>query len=113
MDIRSILNYDIISLSTKSKIMAHKDSKDLQTKLDPTQYNIEVGAYYHHYKNPQTHYQILNIALSEWDEEPVVIYQSLDDSITWVRKINGENGWNTQVQLENGQIVNRFEKVEG
>jgi hypothetical protein len=91
--------------------MAHTDSNQLLEKLNPEQYNIEIGAKYYHYKNPQTHYKVLNIALSEWDEAPVVIYQSLTDSIIWVRKVNGENGWNTQVQLDNGQIVNRFEKV--
>jgi hypothetical protein len=93
--------------------MAHTDPTQLLDKLNPKQYSIEVGAYYHHYKNPQTYYQVINIALSEWDEEPVVVYQSLADSIIWVRKINGENGWNTAVQLENGQVVNRFEKLEG
>ena len=92
--------------------MAHTDSNQLLEKLNSEQYNIKIGAKYYHYKNPQTHYQVLHIALSEWDEEPVVIYQSLFDSIIWVRKINGENGWNTQVQLDNGQILNRFEKVE-
>ncbi len=91
--------------------MAHTDSNQLLEKLNPEQYNIEIGAKYYHYKNPQTHYKVLNIALSEWDEAPVVIYQSLTDSIIWVRKVNGENGWNTAVQLDNGQIVNRFEKV--
>ena len=93
--------------------MAHTDSNQLLEKLNPEQYNIEIGTKYYHYKNPQTHYQVLNIDLSEWDEEPVVIYQNLADSIIWVRKVNGENGWNTPVQLDNGQIVNRFEKVEG
>lgn len=93
--------------------MAHTDSKDLQIKLEPNQYNIEVGAYYHHYKNPQAHYQVLHIALSEWDEEPVVVYQSLADSIIWVRKVSGENGWNIAVTLADGQVVNRFERVRG
>lgn len=112
-DIKDMLNYGIILLSPKFKIMAHTDSKDLQNKLKPTQYNIEVGAYYHHYKNPQTHYKVLNLALSEWDEEPVVVYQSMTDNLIWVRRINGENGWNTPVTLDDGQVVNRFEKVEG
>lgn len=91
--------------------MAHTDSTQLLDKLNPKQYNIEIGAKYYHYKNPQTHYKVLNIALSEWDEEPVVVYQSLVDSVIWVRKINGENGWNTPVQLESGQVVNKFEKA--
>ena len=93
--------------------MAHTDSKDLQIKLEPKQYNIEVGAYYHHYKNPQTHYKVLNLALSEWDEEPVVVYQSLADSIIWVRKVSGENGWDTPITLADGEVVNRFERVRG
>lgn len=93
--------------------MAHIDSKDLQAKLEPTQYNIEVRAYYYHYKNPRAHYKVLNLALSEWDEEPAVVYQSMTDTLIWVRRINGENGWNTPVTLDNGQVVNRFEKVEG
>ena len=92
--------------------MAHTDSKDLQTKLTLTQYNIEVGGHYHHYKNPQTHYKVINLALSEWDEEPVVVYQSMTDNLIWVRRINGENGWNTPVTLDNGHVVNRFEKVK-
>ena len=92
--------------------MAHTDSKDLQTKLTLTQSNIEVGGHYHHYKNPQTHYKVINLALSEWDEEPVVVYQSMTDNLIWVRRINGENGWNTPVTLDNGQVVNRFEKVK-
>ncbi|NBP58509.1 DUF1653 domain-containing protein, partial [bacterium] len=90
--------------------MAHIDSKDLQTKLEPTQYNIEVGAYYHHYKNPQTHYKVLNLALLEWEEEPAVVYQSVVDNLIWVRRINSENGWNTLVKLDNGRVVNRFER---
>lgn len=93
--------------------MAHTDSAQLLEKLNPEQYNIEIGAKYYHYKNPQTHYQVIYIALSESDEEPVVVYQSLADSIIWVRKINGENSWNTPAYLDNRQIVNRFEKVEG
>jgi hypothetical protein len=93
-------------------MMAHTDSKDLQTKLEPTQYNIEVGGHYYHYKSPQKHYKVLNLALLEWDEEPVVVYQSVVDNLIWVRRINGENGWNTLVKLDNGQVVNRFEKVK-
>jgi hypothetical protein len=93
--------------------MAHTDSTQLLDKLNLEQYNIKIGVKYYHYKSPQKHYKVLNLALLEWDEEPVVIYQSLDDSIIWVRKVNGEDGWNTPVQLEKGQIVNRFEKVEG
>ena len=93
--------------------MAHTDSTQLLDKLNPEQYNIEVGAYYHHYKNPQTHYKVLNLAVSEWDEEPVVVYQSMVDNLIWIRRINGESGWNTPVTLDNGQVVNRFEKVEG
>ena len=92
LDIKCILNYAIILLSTKFNNMAHTDSKDLQAKLETTQYNIEVGAYYHHYKNPQTHYKVLNLALSEWDEEPAVVYQSVVYNLIWVRRINGENG---------------------
>jgi hypothetical protein len=91
--------------------MAHTDSKDLQAKIEPTQYNIEVGEYYHHYKDSKTHYKVLNLALSEWDEEPAVVYQSMVDNLIWVRKINGENGWNTPVTLADGQVVNRFERV--
>ncbi len=81
LDIKSTLNYAIILLSTKFNNMAHTDSKDLQAKLETTQYNIEVGAYYYHYKNSQTHYKVLNLALSEWDEEPVVVYQSMTDNL--------------------------------
>ncbi|MEX0594864.1 MAG: DUF1653 domain-containing protein, partial [Candidatus Paceibacterota bacterium] len=102
-----------IKYKLTSKFMAHTDSAQLLDKLNSEQYNIEIGAKYYHYKNPQTHYQVLQVALLESDEEQVVIYQSIDDSIIWVRKINGENGWNTPVQIDNGQVVNRFERVEG
>ena len=81
--------------------MGHISNLDLQAKIDTLSPKIIVGGQYVHWRNPDSIYEIISLALSEWDEEVVVIYRNLDSGITWVRKVYGEDGWLWGVELYN------------
>lgn len=71
--------------------------------------DIETDTFYYHYKNPDLHYLVIDIALDEATEEPVVVYEaSYGKRLTWVRSVKI---WNELVEFE-GQFVPRFSKVE-
>jgi hypothetical protein len=63
---------------------------------------------YVHWRNPDSVYEVISLALSEWDEEVVVIYRNLDSGITWVRKVYGEDGWLTEVTKGGDSMGSRF-----
>jgi hypothetical protein len=88
--------------------MGHISNIDLQAKIDTLSPKIIVGGQYVHWRNPDSVYEIISLALSEWDEEVVVIYRNLDSGITWVRKVYGEDGWLTEVTKRDDLIGPRF-----
>ncbi len=77
--------------------MAHTSHAEIQKKLEIAKSKVTVGGRYYHWKDTSALYEILSVAIAEWDEEVVVIYKSVSDDITWVRKLEGEDGWLTPV----------------
>jgi hypothetical protein len=92
--------------------MGHISNTELQAKIDALSSEIIVGGQYVHWRNPDSVYEIISLALSEWDEEVVVVYRNLDSGITWVRRVYGEDGWLTEVTKDDGSVGRRFILVE-
>jgi hypothetical protein len=88
--------------------MGHIPNIELQAKIEALATEIIVGGQYVHWRNPDSVYEIISLALSEWDEEVVVIYRNLDSGITWVRRVYGEDGWLTEVTKGGDLIGPRF-----
>jgi hypothetical protein len=88
--------------------MGHIPNIELQAKIEALATEIIVGGQYVHWRNPDSVYEIISLALSEWDEEVVVIYRNLDSGITWVRRVHGEDGWLTDVTKGGDLIGPRF-----
>ena len=91
--------------------MAHTPHSDLQDKLDTAKEKISVGRKYYHWKHPDTHYQVIAIGLTEWNEEVAVVYQNTENGVTWIRPLEGDDGWFTPVERD-GDDKRRFVPVE-
>lgn len=92
--------------------MGHISNTELQEKIDAVSTKIIVGGQYVHWRNPNSIYEIMSLALSEWDEEVVVVYRNVDSGITWVRKVYGEDGWLTEVIKDDGSVGERFMLIQ-
>lgn len=91
--------------------MAHTSYEDLEKKINLAKQKVEVGGKYHHWKDPDTHYTVLAVGFTEWNEEVVVVYQNLKNGMTWVRRYEGQDGWLTPVDSD-GPDKSRFIKVK-
>ena len=86
----------------------HTPIEELKERLDIAKEKVEVGSIYFHYKSPDMHYRVTDVAIFEEDEEPCIVYQSLHDhNLVWVRKISS---WTSMVEYE-GRQVSRFQKI--
>jgi hypothetical protein len=66
---------------------------------------VKIGEIYTHYSNPNKYYKILNVALDEATEEPVIIYKSLQDPyICWCRSYKN---W-SEIVMHSGKYIPRF-----
>ena len=87
--------------------MAHTDAATLNKVLEHAATQVEVGALYVHYKNPELPYRILCLALMEADEAPAVVYQAeYAEGLTFVRPL-------ASFLEDVGDNQLRFRKLEG
>lgn len=91
--------------------MAHTSVEDLLKKIEQAKEKVEVGGNYHHWRNKEVVYTVVAVGLTEWDEQPVVVYQS-PEGVVWVRRLEGVDGWLTEVADRPGDDKSRFVKVE-
>jgi hypothetical protein len=54
----------------------HESQRKLLVKLQQAAKKVQVGGVYFHYKNPDKAYKVLNLAVTEADDEVCVIYQA-------------------------------------
>lgn len=88
----------------------HKTQEQLLAELKRLEKKVKVGDKFSHYKHPDQFYKIIAVGFIESTEEPCITYQAeYGDKITWTRT-DGE--FFAKVTLENGNIVDRFTKVE-
>ncbi len=88
-------------------------SQDVVAKLLKGARNkVKVGGKYTHYKSPDKFYEIVDIAILEATEEPVVLYRPLylppDERFIWVRTLNN---FLEEVEVA-GEMVSRFRSIE-
>lgn len=93
--------------------MGHTPLHKLTPIIVQAQQEVRIGAFYHHWRTPDQQYKVLDIALLEANEQPAVVYQSLNDEnpVTWIRPLHGIDGWLTPV-MHNGIETARFQLVD-
>lgn len=72
-------------------------------------FNIKVGGLYHHYKDRNQLYKVLNLGFFEENEKPCVVYQNQKSGMVWVRSCDS---WLQKVDLPSNQTSDRFVKVD-
>ncbi len=83
----------------------HEPQESLIDKLQTAGGQVLVGEIYYHYKNPQHFYTVLNLAITEWNDEPCVVYQAeYGDRLTFVRPLTS---WLSTVEWHE-QTIPRF-----
>lgn len=89
--------------------MPHKTQEQLLKELKLLEQKVKVGDKYSHFKYPNQFYTIVAIGFIESTEEPCITYRAdYADKITWVRT---ESEFFSKAKLENGNMVDRFTKV--
>jgi hypothetical protein len=94
--------------------MAHTERAELLQKLEEAAKSVEVGGHYTHYRAPQDVYRVTGFGIDEDTEQVRVEYQRINENppIPWRRVLNGDDGWLTTVQDDEGQKIPRFRKVD-
>ena len=92
--------------------MPHIERVELLAMLDEAKKNVEVGARYAHYKGPDHLYVVTGFVVNEATGDISVTYQREDEDppISWSRKLIGEDGWLTPLEVD-GEKISRFRKA--
>ncbi|MGI0134463.1 MAG: DUF1653 domain-containing protein, partial [Candidatus Micrarchaeaceae archaeon] len=88
--------------------------KPLATLFDETQtaaQQVEIGALYGHYKNPQTPYKVTGFVILEATDEVAVLYEVQEAGAPRVTFARALSSWLETVEWQ-GQTVPRFGKLE-
>ena len=56
--------------------MSHLSQEELNARIDTAKQQVEIGAFYIHYKSPENRYLVKDIGLLEESDAPCIIYQS-------------------------------------
>lgn len=93
-------------------VSEHLTEAQLLDQIEEAKTQIEVGAFYAHYRNPNVHYKVLALTIIEATQEVAVVYQKQHGSdglksVIWVRPVSS---WLELVQTSNGEVP-RFHKV--
>ena len=87
--------------------MAKTPYSELKKKIDEAKKHVAVGQKYYHWKHPESHYIIIEIALTEWNEEVAIVYKNVDSGAIWIRPLEGKDGWLEPVERD-GEDKRRF-----
>jgi hypothetical protein len=88
----------------------HLSEAELIERLEHAKTQVEIGGTYVHYSNPQLTYTVTSVGLIEETEEPAVIYQAnYAPNLIWIRPLTN---WLASVEVEAGNTLPRFQKVE-
>lgn len=88
----------------------HKLESELLTQIEKAKNDIELGAFYTHYRDLKTTYKVIGFGIIEATEEPSVLYQRTQqtDPITWIRTVKS---W-LEPAIQDNRQVTRFTKLE-
>lgn len=66
---------------------------------------VRIGGIYYHYKHPEQYYEVLNIAVTEWNDELCVSYQAkYGEGLIFIRPLDS---WLEKVEWK-GKMIDRF-----
>lgn len=86
--------------------MGHTSEAELLNVLSKV--DVKPGDKYHHYSDSEKHYEVLNVALDESTESPVIIYRALyGERLTWARRYDV---WISPV-MSCDKLVPRFMRI--
>lgn len=96
--------------------MSHENIEVLMARLRDARQRISVGSQYWHSKTGGF-YRVINLGLDEKTEKPMVIYESIENHLIWIRNVEE---WDEEVLVDrwgNGLLLNqkllpRFIRVE-
>jgi hypothetical protein len=88
----------------------HKPFATLAEELQSAAQQVEVGALYAHYKNPDAPYKVIGFAIWEETDEVAVLYEAQEDSAQRVVFARLLSVWLETVEWE-GKTVSRFTKM--
>lgn len=87
----------------------HKSQETLSKELKQASKKVKVGGYYYHYKKPNEPYEVLNLAVTEWDDNICVIYQAqYGGKLIFVRPLDS---WLEKAEWQ-GKTVDRFTPIK-
>lgn len=90
----------------------HLSEKELLSQLEDAKKMVKIEAIYAHYRDPQSRYKVINLAIIEATQEVGVVYRKefgsdVLTSVTWIRPLHS---WMEQVSFEN-MMVPRFREI--
>ena len=90
----------------------HLSEEELLSKLAQARKDVEVGALYGHWRNPQSRYRVTGLAIIDATQEVGVLYKKESgseaiNSMIWVRALSS---WLEKASVEN-VMVPRFQKI--
>ncbi|MDB5170648.1 MAG: TonB box-like protein [Candidatus Saccharibacteria bacterium] len=86
----------------------HIPQDELLERIENAKQKVEVGTLYAHYKSRDKAYKVINIAITEADDELCVIYQAqYGSNLIFVRPLQS---WLEAAELD-GKQVPRFTKI--
>lgn len=89
----------------------HLTAEDLLRQVEKAHEQVEVGAYYAHYRDLKSGYKVIGIATLEASQEAAIIYQKEGEdgisSMVWIRALSS---WLEEVDVENAKVP-RFQKM--
>lgn len=90
--------------------MTHrKTHEEIEQELDTAKKLVKIGGIYSHFKNPQNHYEVIDLAMQEATEKVCVIYRALyGKHLLFVRDLDI---WLKQPEMD-GKNVSRFTLIE-
>lgn len=95
--------------------MPHTSHQVIEDRIKNFENQITVGGEYCHWKNLSTKYMVDGLGTLEWDDTMLVVMYhpvNADYNITWIRRVEGEDGWLTPVDERPGEDKRRFIPVD-
>ena len=80
---------------------------ELVSQLEAAHKVVEIGGVYAHYRDSESRYKVISLAIIEATQEVGVIYQKADAPMSWIRPISS---WLEKIFIWN-IFVQRFQLV--